>query len=176
MRADVFDHVRPQRVFVTAFDGRWEICLNSAYDWIGAVGFDPDTLAGIFPGSISDGDVEAMYQLQAGMSDAADRWANAARVALGKGSGRDWWWSLNLIKRALSGWPYIHGRLLLAGVNARTMPLPDWLDSTYMLLWQGCDEQGRMKLDLELSLPPAGVAIRRSKQATRKMLEEFAAD
>ena len=56
------------------------------------------------------------------------------------------------------------------------MPLPDWLDACYMLLWGNCDENGRVKLDLELSAPPAGVALRQSKQAKQRMLADFAAD
>lgn len=104
------------------------------------------------------------------------RWLNAARVAVGRGGGRDWWWSLNLIRKALSGWPYINGKLLLSGLSARQLPLSDWLDACYMLLWSGCDEQGRIKLDLELSMPPAGIAIRQTRAAKEKMLADFAAD
>lgn len=108
--------------------------------------------------------------------DIERRWLNCARVAVGRGGGRDWWWSVNLIRKSLSGWPYINGKLLLSGVNARTLPLPDWLDACYMLLWGNCDENSRIKLDLELSMPPAGVALRQSKAAKTQMLADFAAD
>lgn len=140
------------------------------------MGWDLDTLAGVFPGSIGDDDVDAMHHLALSDPDIERRWLNAARVAVGRGGGRDWWWCVNLSRKALGGWAYINGKLLLSGVSARDMSLPDWLDACYMLLWGGCDENGRTKLDLELSLPPAGVAIRRSKAATEKMLADFAAD
>ena len=117
-----------------------------------------------------------MYHLAMSDPDVERRWLNAARVAVGRGSGRDWWWSVNLIRKALGGWAYINGKLLLSGVSAKDVSLPDWLDACYMLLWSGCDEQGQIKLDLELSLPPAGVAIRRSKAEKEKMLAAFAAD
>jgi len=143
---------------------------------VGAVGFDMDNLAGVFPGSIGDDDVDAMYHLAMSDPDIDRRWRNAARVGVGRGSGRDWWWSVNLIRKALGGWPYINGKLLLAGVSARDLPLPDWLDACYMMIWSGCDEQNRIKLDLELSMPPAGVALRQSKAAKVKMAESFAAD
>lgn len=143
---------------------------------MGAVGYDLDGLAGVFPGSIGDDDVDAMYHLALSDPDIDHRWRNAARVAVGRGSGRDWWWSVNLIRKALGGWPYINGQLLLAGVSAKALPLPDWLDACYMLLWTRCDEKERIKLDLELSLPPAGVGIRQSKAAKAKMLADFAAD
>lgn len=140
------------------------------------MGFDLDGLAGVFPGSIGDSDVDAMYHLALSDPDIERRWLNCARVAVGRGSGRDWWWSVNLTRRALSGWPYINGKLLLSGVAAHRLPFPDWLDACYMLLWGNCDEKERIKLDLELSLPPAGVGIRRSKAAKERMLADFAAD
>lgn len=121
-----------------------------------------------------DDDVEAMYQLSLLHNDADSRWQYAARAAIGRAGGRDWWWTANLCKKALMGWPYINGRLQLEGVNAHNTPFPDWLDATYMLLWGNSDEKGQIKLDLELSLPPRGVAVPRTTQ--RKMAEDFAAD
>src|SRR3546814_2545969 len=53
------------------------------------------------------------------------RWLNAARVAVGRGSGRDWWWSVNLARKALGAWPYINGKLLLSGVDSHHLPFPD---------------------------------------------------
>lgn len=174
--ANVFAYVRPTRVTVTCAERGWTLDLDTAYQWVGAVGFDLDTLAGVFPGSIGDDDVDAMYHLALSCPDIDRRWLNAARVALGRGGGRDWWWSLNLIRKSLQSWPYINGKLLLSGVSAAHVPLPDWLDACYMLLWSNCDEQSRIKLDLELSMPPAGVAIRQTKEAKEKMLADFAAD
>lgn len=174
--ADVFAQVRPAHVSVTCLDRRWALDLDTAHQWLGAVGFDLDTLTGIFPGSIGDDDLEAMHHLALSCPDIERRWLNAARVALGRGGGRDWWWSLNLIRKSLQSWPYINGKLLLSGVSAVHVPLPDWLDACYMLLWSNCDENSRVKLDLELSLPPVGVALRRSKEAKQKMLADFAAD
>lgn len=150
--------------------------MDTADHWVGAVGYDLESLAGVFPGSIGDGDVDAMYHLAVSDPDIDRRWRNAARVAVGRGSGRDWWWSVNLIRKALSGWPYVNGKLLLAGVSASRLPLPDWLDACYMLIWSGSDEKERIKLDLELSMPPAGTAVRQSKAAKVKMAESFAAD
>lgn len=161
---------------VTCLQRRWTLDLDTAHQWVGAVGFDLDTLAGVFPGSLCDDDVDTMHHLAMSCPDIDRRWLNAARVAVGRGGGRDWWWSLNLIRKALSGWPYINGKLLLSGLSARQLPLSDWLDACYMLLWSGCDEQGRIKLDLELSMPPAGIAIRQTRAAKEKMLADFAAD
>ncbi len=161
---------------VTCVERGWTLDLDTAYQWVGAVGFDMDDLSGIFPGSIGDDDLDAMHRLSVSCPDIERRWVNAARVALGRGGGRDWWWSLNLIRKSLQSWPYINGKLLLSGVHATKLPLPDWLDACYMLLWGNCDEATRIKLDLELSLPPAGIAVRQSREAKQKMLADFAAD
>lgn len=123
-----------------------------------------------------DDDAEAMHELSLLHNDADSRWQHAARAAIGRAGGRDWWWTVNLCRKALSGWPYINGRLLLDGVNAHLSRFPDWLDATYMLLWGNADETGRMKLDLELSLPPKGVPIAQTAQQKRKMMEDFASD
>jgi len=117
-----------------------------------------------------------MYQLSLSSENIARRWVNAGRVAVGRGGGRDWWWTVNLITKALGGWPYINGKLLLQGVDSRRLPLPDWLDACYMMLWSNSDEKERIKLDTQLSMPPRGVAIRQSKAAKQRMLADFAAE
>ena len=175
-RADVFDFVRPASVTVTCFSQRWAIDLDCAHAWIGAVGFDPEGLSGVVPGAVSEDHVEFMYQLSLQGEDFERRWLNAARAGVGRAGGRDWWWSVNLIRKCLEGWPYVNGRLLLQGVDSRRMPLPDWLDACYMMLWSNSDEKERIKLDTQLSMPPAGIAVRQSKAAKRKMLADFAAE
>lgn len=172
----VFAALRPQRVDVVCFDVRWSLYPDRAYDWIGLVAADFDTLAGVFPGAVVDDQCERLFQLGLQHEDRDRRWANAARVALGRAAGRDWWWAANLIKRCIQGWPYINGMLLRQGVSAYTLPLPDWLDAAYMLMWQGCDDTGKVKLDLELQRAPAGVVVRQSDAQVKASLEAFAAD
>jgi hypothetical protein len=173
---DLFGYVRPASVTVTFCDRKWDIDLDCAHAWIGAVGFDLESLAGVFPGAIRDDQTEIMHQLSLSCPDIDRRWINTGRAAVGRGGGRDWWWTVALIRKALSGWPYINGRLLLSGVDSRRLPLPDWLDACYMMLWQNCDEKERIKLDTQLSMPPKGIAVRRSAASTKQMLDDFAAD
>lgn len=175
-RSDIFQSLRPRHVTVTAFECDWPILLDTAISWIGAVGFDLDTLAGVFPGALGDDRIEEMQQQALRHPDADRRWVNAARVAVSRGGGRDWWWTVNLVRKSLQAWPYINGKLLLSGVDAHTARFPDWLDATFMMLWSNADEKDRIKLELELSLPPAGAAVKRSPAAKRRMLAEFAAD
>lgn len=175
--ANVFDLTRPSQVTVTCFQRNWTLQLYTAYDWVGSIGYDMDTLVGVLPGAVDDSELDDMWAYcRDTNTDFERRCLNAARVALGRGSGRDWWWSLNLIRRCLQSWPYINGMLLLRGVDAAKLPLPSWLDAAYMLLWENSDDEGRTKLDLELGIPPAGVAVKRAPGSTRAMMQAFAAD
>jgi hypothetical protein len=125
---------------------------------------------------IGDDDLEVMQELIATHPDIEDRWTYAARTALGRAGGRDWWWTLNLGKRSLGAWIYINGILLRQGVDSKVVGLPDWLDACYSMLWQNADEENRIKLDMELSMRPKGIALHQSKAAVRQMMADFAAD
>lgn len=173
--ADVLAATRPAQVTVTCFERSWDLELPHAAAWIGAAGYDLDSLSGIFPGAICERDLDAMWDLS-GDPDAPRRWLNAARMSVQRGSGRDWWWTVNLIRKVLGIWPYINGQLLLAGVDAEKMPFASWCDATFMLLWTNQDEEGRTRLDLELSMLPRGVAVKMPATAKKKMLDSFAAD
>lgn len=148
--------------------------LHTAAQWVGAIGFSFDTLAGVLPGALADHDVEHVWEQQ--LPDTDDRLRHAARVAVSRAAGRDWWWAVNLTRKSLTAWPYINGKLLLANVSAQTLPFADWLDACYMMLWTNCDEKTRIKLDLELSMPPAGTPVRQTAAQKRRMLADFAAD
>ena len=173
---DVFLAVRPPRVRVVCFDVEWTLYPDSAYDWLGLVAADLEHLTGILPGAVVDDQSEDMLRTSLSFHDRDDRWANAARVALGRAGGRDWWWVRNLARRCIQGWPYINGRLLLSGVNAKILSFPEWLDAAYMLLWSAQEAKDQALFDLELNRMPAGIAVRREFSQIRAMGEAFAAD
>lgn len=173
--ADVLAATRPAQVIVTCFERSWGLELPHAAAWVGGIGYDLDGLTGIFPGSIFDSDLDAMWDLSSD-PDAPRRWLNAARVSVQRGGGRDWWWTVNLVRKALGIWPYLNGQLLLSGVDAAKTPFPSWLDAAFMLLWTNSDQEGRTKLELELSMRPKGVTVRMSSDTKKQMLEAFAAD
>ena len=173
---DLLALLRPDRVSVTVAGHRFALEATTASQWLGAIATDIEGLYGIMPGLVQDDDLDLMQELVDTHDDITTRWFYAARTALGRAGGRDWWWTWNLAGKALRTWIYINGILLRQGIDSRKMPLPDWLDACYTMLWQGADEEHRIKLDMELCLPPRGVAVKRTPEAAREMMQAFAAD
>lgn len=168
--------LRPTEVTVRIAGHPFVLDADNASQWLGAIALDLEDLAGIMPGLVREDDLDAMARLMDEHPDIEDRWRHGARTALGRGAGRDWWWALNLATKSLKTWIYINGILLRQGVDAKKMPFADWLDACYSMLWQNCDEEHQLKLDMELSMRPKGVAIATSRAATRAMMAQFAAD
>jgi hypothetical protein len=110
--------------------------------------------------------------------DMQRRCINVARVALGRASGREWYWAYNLILKCVESWPYINGMLVRQGVRADTEPLADFLDAAYTLMRELRDDKGRTALDSELSrIPKDAIASGiKPKMSGRGDLMAFARD
>lgn len=117
-----------------------------------------------------------MFDLSLRHADIDHRWRNAARVAIQRGGGRDWWWTANLVRKCLESWTYVNGFLRLEGIRAEDTSFPDFLDAAYVLMWRNADESERQKLDLELKLMPKGVRSIPNTEQSRQMALAFAAD
>ena len=172
---NAFESRPPSRIHVTAFGRAWMLEDAKAYDWIGVIAADPEGLHGIFPGLAHDDDLEALWE-QSSSPEFGKRCTLAARAALGRAAGKDWWWALNLAKTVLSGWPVFNGVMLRQNIHAQQLGLADYLDAVYSLLWERSSEEDRMKLDVELNTLPAGVRVRQSPESRKQMLARFAAD
>lgn len=134
---------------------------------------DFTTLSGVFPGLIRDCDVDHMLPLMKDISRVVAMQEVAQKVVEAAG-GRDWWWTVNLSKRALGNWILVNGFLVRQGVRADSTSFPDWLDACYTWIWEKADEDNRIKLDIELSIPPLG--MRGNRKANKRMVEAFQAD
>lgn len=168
---------------LTFYGRSWTIKNPCAYEWVLAVRQDPVRISRVFPGLVKsrqlDDMLAVMDELQwtpEGLADLERRWLNCARVALARASGRDWWRALNLINKILETWTALNGSLLLSGVDARRMPLSSWLDAAYVQLLRSTPDEGRQKLELELSTPPRGIPLKQSTASVRASLAAFAAD
>lgn len=164
--------LRPEQIHV-AFAGRgWELEATTAAHWIGAIAYDFDGLSGVFPGLIRDQDLDEMHALLAVGYD-AELMTQVARDVVQAAAGRDWWWTVNLTRKAIGNWIFLNGLLVRQGVRVDSIGLPDWLDACYSWLFEHSDENQRAALNIELNVPPRGV---RSGRGTLQMLEAFQAD
>lgn len=165
--------LRPEHVHVHFCGTEWQLQASTALDWIGAIAMDTKQLSGIFPGLIRDDDLDRMVELMhdpvnlEGMQQVATKVLEAA-------GGRDWWWTLNLTRKAINAWTPVNGILVRQGVRAEGIGLPDWLDACYSMLWERGDETQRAALDAELGIVPAG--MRAKGKARRQMMAAFQAD
>jgi hypothetical protein len=161
-----------EQIVVTCIGRTWVLPARNAWDWILAV-FDDDDLSRVFPGMIDDEDVEEMFEAWMVVPDMARRCTNVARVALGRASGREWWWAVNMIKEVLKSWTLINGALVRHGVRAGSTSLADWLDAAYTQLREMVDDKERSALEMRLRIPPRNVTTITS---SREALLAFAAD
>lgn len=157
-------------------DIQWPLEAQTARDWIGAIAWDFDGLAGVFPGLIGDEQLDLMVELTTSDPGIMSRWGQCAEEAVQQASGRDWWWAKNLCHKSIQGWTMINGFLVRQGVVAASLTFPDWLDACYTFLWERGDDNGRAALDLELSMPPKGRPLKQSPEQVKTMLAQFAAD
>lgn len=172
---NAFEYFRPAEVTVTAFKRRWVLEARSAYDWLGAAAVDLDDLSGVFPGLAADDHLDDLWELSSA-GDFSKRCVLAARAAFGRAAGKDWWWALNLTRKILGGWSVINGVMIREGIRAKDTDFADYCDALYSLMWQNGKDEDRMKLDIELSMLPAGVRVRQSSAQKKAMLAAFAAE
>src|SRR5689334_22658283 len=102
---------RSDETWVKAFGRLWRLRRMSAWDWVRAC-HEP-TLADVFPGQVRDSDIPAVFESALHDPDFDRRCHLAARAALERATGREWWWAYNLIGEARSGWIVVNGRLML---------------------------------------------------------------
>lgn len=165
--------LHPEQIRVAFAGSVWQLQARTAADWLGAIACDFDTLSGVFPGLIADEDLDTMQELVRDISQ-FDLMPDVARNVVQAAGGRDWWWSVNLARRAMKGWIYINGVLVRQGVRADSVSFPDWMDACYSWMYERSDENGRTALDIELSIAPRGIRV--GSRQTKQMLEAFQAD
>lgn len=73
---------------------------------------------------------------------------------LGEEAGRKWWEAARLISTSVS--TEVLGRLVLAGADAWTRSIGEWVAAVYALCMKGRDEKERLRFEFSLSIPPPG--------------------
>lgn len=133
-------------------------------------------MASIFPGMIRNSDAEQMFRLWLdNPDDAKRRCILTARKALERAGRREWHWALNLIKEIEGSWTHLNGALILQGVYADRLSLPDYLDAAYIQFLKLLGENETKAFETRLRKIPGGMMVR-PKFSTRDDLLAFAKD
>lgn len=84
----------------------------------------------------------------------SDNVVSAVHKVLEAVTGRRWWEGHQLLLMSVQ--PEALGHLTLAGVDPWQRSAYEWCAATYALYTRNSDEQGRLRFDFQLSLPPPG--------------------
>lgn len=135
----------------------------------------PD-MADIFPGLVDDSDAEEIFGLWMSEPDMQRRCVNVSRKALERAGGREWHWTLNLIKEINASWTQINGLLVREGVRATRVDLDDYLDAAYTLFAEKLPEKDFKAFETRLRRIPAGSFAMKPRMSSRADLMAFAKD
>lgn len=160
MSDDATASIRAREVEVEI--GGWIFGIEAlpAGDWIEAV--LTGDLAAIFPGLLRDRALEGdVWTLLLDDTITRDQLIAAAHGALADAAGRTWWEATRLIAAASNekGKAVIFGRLIRDGFDFGVRPLGAFLDAVYSFAVEDTNEDQRLRLDMMLRTPPAGVDV-----------------
>lgn len=135
-------------------------------------------MADVFPGLVEADDAAEMYGLWASEADMAARCARVSQRALGRASGREWHFALNLIKEIQGSWTHLNGLLVREGVRSGKENLADYLDAAYTVFQQRLDPDALKAFDARMRKIPtgSGAAYVKPAMSTRDQLLAFAKD
>lgn len=129
----------------------WTIPARPAADWLlAAIGPWTD----IVPGLVDDPDDEIDDLIADGNLDDGEL-RQAAQDALTAASGLKWWVAEHLARVAVQTW--VGAEVLLGGVDPATAPFGAYLAAAHHAATRNMTKENRLKFDLDLTQPPAGV-------------------
>lgn len=129
----------------------WTIAARPAADWLlAAIGPWSD----IVPGLVDDPD-DDLDDLIADGTVGSDELRQAAQDALTATAGLKWWTAEHLARVAVTTW--LAGEVLLSGVDPAAAPFGAYLAAAYRAATRHMTKEDRLKFDLDLTQPPAGV-------------------
>lgn len=131
-------------------------------------------MAGVFPGLVADRDGEEIFNLWMSEPDMQRRCVNVSRKALERAGGREWHWSLNMVKEIQGSWTHLNGKLVREGVRADRTGLADYLDAAYTMFAELLKEKDFKAFETRLRRIPAGSFTARPRMSSRAELMAFA--
>jgi len=127
-----------------------------AADWL--VPIVEGSWGDIVPGLLPPEQAEPLDDLIAELTLEPEELRHAAQAALAEAAGTRWWTA-----RALAGGlmqvPQLTGRLLARGLDPAVISLGGYLTAAYATVVDGMDQTQRVRFDMDLQRPPAGVPV-----------------
>lgn len=154
LNLDPVQSLRPWPVLVPCCNEELEIPALPAADWL-AVLLDADMqLDDIFPGLLSDEDIdwveEQLLLGQVGVDEFQETVLDALEVA----SARKWWVTLRLASIARQHWDVVGPELVNRGVDAARVSLSAWLDSLLVVVLRNMDPKDITMFTMRLEATP----------------------
>jgi hypothetical protein len=158
---DPLASLAPREILVRLAGRDYAIPPLPAIDWLEAI--LGGTQAAIIPSWFRDGQEAVFAAIMDGTVTDLDL-DEATRDAVTVAAGRPWWWVTQLVGMAAHDnrtWTSLHGRMVLAGIDATRLPLAAWVDALYAAICElyAGDQEGRQRFDVTVDTPPDGVDI-----------------
>ena len=138
--------------------GRFAFSIPSrtADEWLLAIS-DEDSITSIIPGMLTDVATERLYAHVESEKVTLEDVRRGALDAIAAASGFRWWEASRLIGMAEAGGGEFYGRLLLKGIDPRSISFGAWCAAAYSLALQGhSEDKERLKFTARFSAPPPG--------------------
>lgn len=114
-----------------------------------------DTVAGIIPGMLSPMATDRLYRLLENERVTLEDIRRGALSAIAKMSGFSWWEATRLVGLAEANHGEFFGRLLLKGIDPRSMTFAAWCSATHSLALSSLgDDKEVLKWTTRFSAPP----------------------
>lgn len=112
-------------------------------------------LLGVVPGMVND---DALLDAVAAGVVAVPQCWEAAQHAIEAASGCRWWTAIRLVHLS-TGYPWIAGELVLAGVDAQRVSLGGWCAAVWRIVTRDREKKDLGRIEWELTKPPPGLPV-----------------
>lgn len=131
-----------------------------ATHWLKILLADQAGLDAVLPGWSGHEAKAHIYRSLVNGSLTRKQWEDMAWEIIGVAAGRRWWQAANLVLGigTPQNWSMIYGHLVLRGLDPDHISFAAWLDAAVALCTEHMDKDERIKFNLEIDTPPAGVS------------------
>lgn len=168
---DPLASLSPREVIVRLGTRDYAIPPLPAIDWLEVL--LTNTAVTILPGWFGAEDRNAFYAAAMRDEFGDDELDDATSEAITVAAGRPWWLAAALVSMASADtrtWATLHGRLVLAGVDARTVSLGAWMDALHAAVLEALPgPEARQRFEIVIETPPEGVGVDEEAEAAAFM-------